>query len=150
MWALLLDNGELVAPSELLSASVNAIPESSRLEFEGGEHPFVRDSVQRQGRLAFFSVGTDAADPSKLWPTGEIRAADQPENCLIVSGTQDSHLPLPAARISKVGPRWQVDPSFTINPEWQGASVIATDDGSLLGLLLFEKGQTNVELIKAR
>ena len=149
-WALLLDNGELVAPSELLSASVKAIPDSTRIEFEGGEHPFGRDSVSYHGRLAFFPVGTSAAEPSKIWPLDKIRVADKPEDCLIVPGPQEPHLYLQAARITQVESSWQVDPSFTIKPESQGASVVAAADGCLLGLIVFKKGQARIALMTDR
>ena len=145
--ALLLDNGDLVAPRDLLSASKNALADSVRLEFEGGEHRIVPDTVENHGGLAFFPVGTGAADQSKIWPAHKIRLATGPEDGLIVSGTQDSHLPLPAERISTAEQSWQIDPSFTVNPKWHGASVVAIQDGSLLGLVLLEKGQARVERI---
>ena len=145
--ALLLDDGRLLAPLAFFPAVEKVIDGSLKFEFAGLEHVASANSISSRGGLATCTIATDLVDQHRLWPTAKIRSGDHPEDCLLVSDSPSNQVPLPAERLASADHGWLVDSSVQLQPLWQGASVVATHDGALLGMLLLDGAIARIEFV---
>ena len=59
-------------------------------------------------------------------------------------------MPLATSRLTRDGARWRLDSAVPIDPSWHGASVIAREDGKLVGIILVnEDDEAAVALLPA-
>jgi len=86
----------------------------------------------------------------ETWPGGRLRAADVPEDCLVVGDLAATPRAVSAARLEESEQGWAVDGAISFDPSWHGAAVLSRRDGRLLGLLLVAEGAAHVALVPAK
>lgn len=147
-WLLLLANGHLFGPADVLLPCDNAL-NSITLEVAGEKITLDAEKAKRLGSLATYRLDLPPAEEKRLpqWPTKRLRAATEPEDCLIVADTQTEPLPIAASSLVAKESAWELRSPTGLSLAWHGASVIASKDGQLVGLLLFENGKAQVALI---
>jgi hypothetical protein len=149
-WGLLLADGRLIGPANLLVPPEAAVGGAAALQFEGKNLTATAEQTAVAEGLAIRQLEDT---PSDGWPLDRIRHMTAPEDCLIVANGIDNTRSLPAARFSDEDGRLAIDPSFTLPEGAHGASVVAVRDGALVGLIAIEAGRPqllNVKPVHAR
>ncbi|MCX7422320.1 MAG: MlaD family protein [Planctomycetia bacterium] len=148
-WLLLLANGHLLGPADVLIPSENAL-NAITLELAGEKITLDADQCKRLGSLATYRLEQVLPDDKKWssWPTKRLRQAAEPEDCLIVADTQNESLPIAGSSLIAKESAWELRLPTGLSPAWHGAAVVASKDGQLVGLLLFENGKAQVALIR--
>lgn len=141
-WLLQTESG-LLGPRDLLQVADEVDRESVVLEVAGRTIPLTSQPVWTDGRLALLDVEVTKS----RWPSALSRAAGQPEDSLAIGDPAATPLPLSAVRLTPDGPSWLIDPAVSVDETWHGASVLARDDGRLIGLLLIEEDVARVALL---
>ncbi|MEO2045153.1 MAG: MlaD family protein [Pirellulales bacterium] len=143
-WLLPMTDGRLLGPQNLLSLPADAVEQKASLQFEGIAIPIKAPASNPPSDQAEELTLLEIADPNiRLpgpWPTQQLRRMEQAEDCLILTGSRDSILPLAANRLQRHDGDWRIDPSFALNADAHGACIVAVRDGSLVGILVVEKG----------
>jgi hypothetical protein len=155
-WVLPLADGRLLGPSTLLAPDLPAETVLT-LEIAGKEisvAPVARDSAEAaagaSGAIAFLDADVELERIAR-WPSDRIRAPSEPEDSLIAGATDASVLPVAASRYTARESHWHVDPSLPIGAvEYHGACVVATRDGSLIGLALVDDRRAVVAPVPAK
>jgi paraquat-inducible protein B len=152
-WVLLTDGG-LLGPADLLKPIEDAQPESVVLEVSGTVVPLTAPPAWERNGLAMLGADTPGAGAGAgpRWPQDRLRVAAEPEECLVISDPAAAPLPLAASRLSvdrnSAVSFWRIDEAIPIDPTWHGACVIARSDGALVGLLLVDdRGRARVALL---
>ena len=147
-WLLLLANGHLLGPADVLLPTESALS-AITLEVAGEKITLDAERTQRLGSLATYRLELPPAEEKRLspWPTKRLRQATEPEDCLIVADAQIEPLPIAASSLIAKESAWELRSPTGLSPAWHGAAVIASKDGQLVGLLLFENGKAQVALI---
>jgi len=140
-WGLLLSDQRLIGPENLLTPPVAAVGGVASLLFDGNTITVSLDESDVVGGLAQRELPNARASG---WPRDHIRAMTSPEDCLVVFGGIDSTRSLPATRLKIEVGQITIDPSFTLPNDAHGASVIATRDGNLVGIVAIESGRTRL------
>jgi paraquat-inducible protein B len=152
-WVLPMANGRLLGPRNLLLLPADAVGQKASLQFEGHTMEITDIGTNNQSNQTGALILLAITDPKIYlpgqWPSELVRRMEQPEDCLIVTGSRDSILPLPAHRLQQHQRECVIDSSFVLNPDTHGASVVAVRDGSLVGILLAEKGQLQIAFPEA-
>jgi paraquat-inducible protein B len=132
---LLLEDGRWLGPKDLLSPPSDTLPGTARFEFDGNDYPFDPERLQSSEDLAFYRADGNAIS-GRGWPLEKIRVPGPPEDSLIVPGVGSRAITLPSTRLTLDGDvSWNIDASFTIAPQWHGASIVAVSDGKLVAVL---------------
>lgn len=142
-WVLQTEHG-LLGPADLLA------PEGangSGFVLEVGGRP-----VPLSGPAEAFGIGLVRRDVSlsaARWPDALMRAAEAPEDCVVVADRAVDPIPLAAARLVPGKSAWSIDPAVPIDESWHGACVLGRRDGRLIGLLLVRDAGAEVALLPA-
>ena len=147
-WVLPLEGGRLLGPFELLSPAVGAIGEQAVLAVAGQEFAVLKQSAVRIGPLGAFVLKENAPQIEHFWPLTRIRAAEAPEDCLLVGDPQSKIIPLSVGRLTPEESSWGVDASIPLDRTWHGASVVSRRDGAVIGILLFDAVRCRIQLLK--
>jgi hypothetical protein len=141
-WILPLADGRLLGPDDMLAPN---LPEETGLTLQvaGREIPVApaprasdEEASDDSARLAVLDLNVEL-DGAHLWPIARVRRPAAPEDCLIVGSTDASVVPVAASRFTRENGRWRVDPSLPVSrTKHHGACVVATSDGSLVGLAI--------------
>lgn len=146
-WLLLLSNGQLLGPADVLLPTENALG-PILLEIAGQELVLVADRVKRLGSLATFRPTDFQADGVSAWKITSVRHdGDEPEDCLVVTDSQTTPIPIAASSLQARGPMWDVRSATGLGVANHGAAVIAMKDGRLIGVLLFDRGKASIATI---
>lgn len=147
-WLLLLSNGNLLGPADVLLPTENALG-PILLEIAGQELVLVADRVQRFGSLATFHPDDFKADGLTAWKTASIRHdASDPEDCLAVTDSQSPPIPIAASSLQARSSDWDVRSATGLSAAHHGAAVISVKDGRLIGQLLFDRGKASIATIR--
>jgi hypothetical protein len=111
------------------------LPPELTLELEGQTIPLTAENLQWQGSLAVIR-SVPLPQGVVVREAGELRAPDQPEDCIVVAGTDS--LPIAAARLQD-GTWWAVDTSLPLSADWHGACAVARADGAPIGLVIWHE-----------
>lgn len=131
-WGLLTANG-LLAPRDLLQPADKARDETIFLE-TAGKRIALSTAPQSVGdNLGLITIEIDQSS----WPMAMLRRPNEPEDALVFSDTATTPVPLAASRftVSEVD-IWKIDESISIDETWHGATVVAREDGRVIGVLL--------------
>jgi paraquat-inducible protein B len=143
-WLLPMTDGRLLGPQNLLSLPADAVEQKASLQFEGiavtVKDPKSNSPSDQTENLTLLEITDPNIKLPGPWPTQYVRQMEQAEDCLIVTGSRDSILPLAAGRLQRHDGEWQIDPSFALNADAHGACIVAVRDGSLVGILVVENG----------
>jgi hypothetical protein len=140
-WLLSLDDGRLLGPANVLS---QAEDQKCVLEVAGQEAPLPLDGVEVIEGIAVGKLQLAGQSGVVAWSRKRIRAASEIEEIVITCGSDETTLPLAAARLTAAEDRWVVDPSVPLDDGWHGACVVAASDGLVIGVLLREEGRSVV------
>jgi paraquat-inducible protein B len=147
-WVLPLSDQRLLGPADLLIPPSSAIGGEAKLQLAGQQLSIAADKLDLHGKLATLELAEPLTDVD-VWPTSRLRDPEKIEEVLVVAETIESSFPLPKNRLSSAaGVReWSVDPSFAIDPHLNGACVVSTKDGCVLGIVAVDKGQASVAFV---
>ncbi len=143
-WVLPLNDGRLLGSATVVGIPAGALEGKATLAVAGEELPLTDDVVRRVGKFGLVKLPQGGAAMQQSWPRVRLRVPDAPEDCLLVSDPQLPHVPLSTARLRVDGGEWVVDPSLSVDPSWDGASVVSRRDGDMIGILSVERGQARV------
>ena len=146
-WVLCLTDRRLLGPANLLTPETGATDRQTTLEVAGKRLSVEDQSSTVDGTLATFGLEDSPIEPARQWPLTRIRAPEAPEDCLLIAGQHETHLPVSAGQLDKHDTWWSIDPSMPISEDWHGASVLSLDDGKLIGIVLFQNGKALVALL---
>lgn len=146
-WLLLLSNGQLLGPADVLLPTESAIG-PILLEIAGQELVLVADRVKRLGSLAIFRPANFKTDGVIAWKLASIRnEATDPEDCLAVTDSQSQPVPIAASSLQARNSVWEVRSATGLNAAHHGAVVISIKDGCLIGQLLLDRGKASIATI---
>jgi len=143
-WVVQTQRG-LVGPADLLSPEPGAPTESAVLEIGGEPVPLSSRTHAFGAGLARMDITLNATP----WPAELIRAAELPEDCVVIGDRAIAPIPLTASRLKPGKGSWTIDRAITIDSSWHGACVLGRRDGQLLGLLLIKNDSAEVALLPA-
>ncbi|MHB0961069.1 MAG: MlaD family protein [Pirellulaceae bacterium] len=133
-WVHVLSGPRLLCA--LAVSEQDALPPELKLEIEGQTIPLTTENLQLQGPLALIQA-VNLPPSTSAWEPGELRAPAQPEDCVLVAGTDS--MTIAAARLQD-GEPWAVDTSLPLTVDWHGACAVARADGALIGLVVWRDG----------
>lgn len=128
-WIVPIEGGYL-GPANLLTLPERAVDGTAHLAAVGKIVPLAGGAPLPNG-LAYLA----AADVRTPWPRKRVREASLPEDALVIAGRTEPPVLIAAPRFQP-GATWTVDPAIAFDPTWHGASILATSDGALIGVLL--------------
>jgi len=138
-WVLPVEGGVL-GPLDLLAIPADVEDPEATLVLAGRRYPATSPRWS-DGTLAWVSLPLDpGAASAPLAPTA-FRAADAPEDALLVGDPLAPPVALAAARLSLGEGGWAVDPALPLDADWTGACAVARSDGRVLGLLVVREGR---------
>ncbi len=146
-WIMMLADGRLVGPSNLLEPVEDAINNEVNLKVANVELPVDAMNIQTNGELSVYLENEKANKIQRSWPTDRLRVPTEIESVIITTSTQDAQLPVSANRLESTELGWKIDPSISIDPSWHGASVVSVDDGDLIGALIIDKTENRIALL---
>jgi hypothetical protein len=114
---------------------------SSDLELSGERIPLGSTSVRVEDGLARLEL---ARPEAQTWPRDLIRVPDAPEDCLVVADPAWPPTPLSAGRLERIPGGWKIAHAALPDASWNGACVVAREDGTVVGLVVFEGGRPMV------
>lgn len=141
-WVLPVDDG-FIGPIALITEPEKARNGTGRLEVVGRSL-----SAPREPSWAANGIGlirTVISD--RPWPRSRMRILTEPEDCVIVAGGADATMPLAAVRLALTEGILTIDEAISFEDSWQGAAILARDDGALVGILIVEEGAGSVALL---
>ena len=143
-WLLLLSNGQLLGPADVLLPTESAIG-PILLEIAGQELVLTTDRTQRLGSLATFRPADFKVDTVTAWKTANMRSElSDPEDCLAVTDSQSPPIPIAASSLQARNGVWEVRSATGLGPAHHGAAVISVKDGRLIGQLLLDRGKAAI------
>ena len=141
-WLVQTEHG-LLGPADLLAPDTKTAQDAPVLEVAGKPVPMSGEAVQFGEGL----VRRNLTIGETQWPDELMRAADLPEDCVVIGDRAVPPLPLTAARLTPGKSSWAVDPAVPIDVSWHGACVLGRRDGCLIGLLLVDDDGAKVALL---
>ncbi|MFM9964099.1 MAG: MlaD family protein [Planctomycetaceae bacterium] len=146
-WLLLLSNGQLLGPADVLLPTTNALG-PIRLEVAGQDLVLVAERIERLGSLALFRPAEFPADSITAWPTANIRrAVSDPEDCLAITDSQSQPIPIAASSLHPRDHVWDIRSTTGLSSVHHGAVVVSTKDGQVIGQLLLDRGKASISPI---
>lgn len=146
-WFLLLSNGQLLGPADVLLPTENALG-PILLEIAGQELTLVADRTHRLGSLATFRPADFKDEGVTAWKTTNVRSdIGDPEDCLAVTDSQSQPVPIAASSLQARNSVWEVRSATGLGPAHHGAAIVSIKDGRLIGQLLFDRGKASIATI---
>jgi hypothetical protein len=145
-WVLPLEDGWILGPADLLVPTQEANDEQAILELAGKEIAIDPKRCKRIGPLALYRMEPEQLGLAESWKIDRIRAADQPEEALVIADPQAGGLALASSRLTVDGNTWAIDLALPLENDWHGASVLSRRDGYLVGVLHMENARGRVLL----
>lgn len=142
-WTLLLDDGRLIGPTDLLLPRERPFPETV-LEIAGQKLILDPQQVERQGSVATVAIKENLGPDVIKWKVSQIRKATDPEDCVVFGDSQSTPLPLAASSLRQEVTGWSVVMPSGLTPLRNGSPVISVKDGQLVGLLIIQRGKSAV------
>jgi paraquat-inducible protein B len=143
-WLLLLENGQLLGPADLLTPTESALG-PILLEIAGQEFVLTADHTQRLGSLALFRPNTLKVNSIAAWPVSLVRSAIvEPEDSLAVTDSHQPPVPIAASSLKTRDGIHELHNPTGLSAAYHGAAVISTKDGRLIGQLLFDRGKVAI------
>jgi paraquat-inducible protein B len=140
-WLLLLENGQLLGPADLLAPTEHALG-PILLEIAGQEFVVTAEHRQQIGNLALFRPNKLQPNSIAPWSTSRIRSAVvEPEDCLVVTDSHQPPVPIAASSLLTRDGIHELNHATGLSGAFHGAPVISTRDGRLIGQLLFDRGR---------
>ena len=144
-WVTPLNGNLWIAPPDLVQPDFDQDAgngESSTLSLGGNKIHLPLDMQLVQG-VAVFELQLDEPMEIDRWAPGRLRHPTRPENVAIVVSAGHEPLPIDAARITATATNhWGIGASLAATEDWHGASVISREDGKLIGIVMFEDGES--------
>lgn len=135
-WVLPVEDG-LLGPADLFTPAEEAQPGTVVLEVAGESYALEGAPAWTGGGLARVGIRVEDA------PRFDLSAAREPgetvEECLVFADVHAPPMALAATRLSPSSRGWEVDGAVGFDPSWNGACVVAREDGALLGILLVDE-----------
>lgn len=132
-WVLPVAQG-LLGPADLLTADDDALAGTSVLQVEGAAHTLVDPPEWSRGGLARRPIVLEGMLPWDL--AGARPAGEETEECLLFGDPARPPMALAAQRLRATPDGWVIDEGVGLDPTWNGACVLAREDGALIGILL--------------
>ena len=140
-WVTPVEGNLWIAPPNLLAPDDDDALEAT-LALGGNPIKLPLNPVQVVCGTGVFEL--ELAEPMDIerWPLARMRHPQRPENVAIVSAGQ-KQLPIDAARITaESDEHWAIGGSLAATEDWHGANVISRQDGQLIGIVIFEDGNS--------
>jgi hypothetical protein len=145
-WVLPLDNSRLLGPANLLTIPGVALEQSATLELDGRELALSTANARTFGDLALLTVPADIQLSSR-WPREKMRVPQLPEDGVLVPGWQEPSSILAAAHLTAADGGWLVAAPVPIPADLHGATVVSSQDGHLLGMVVADNGRARIALL---
>jgi len=143
-WLLPLGDGRLLGPTSILNEKSDA---ESVLELSGQEFSLPLAGLQVFETIAMAKLPDLDEDELVAWPLERIRLASKTEEIVVTCGCDDMTMPISARRLTVNEHGWDIDPNVPLDDGWHGASVVATRDGFLIGILIRSDDQSQIVLL---
>lgn len=140
-WLLALSDNRLLGPADLLIAPESALEGGATLQLGGQEIPVSVERIELHGKLATLQLDQPLKDVA-AWPINRLRKPEAIEEVFTFAESAESGFPIPANRLTATSGinEWDVAPSFSISPQLHGACVVSRTDGSVVGLIVIDRG----------
>lgn len=127
VWAHFAPDGRMICPWP------DDLPPELTIEYAGKTIDVPKSRLRL---LPGSLLGIEGATPlaAHRWDKSQVRRPDHPENCVLMAGPDV--LTVSAGRLiqSEEPARWELDLT-DLSEDWNGASVVAQEDGKLIGVL---------------
>ncbi|MEM8946813.1 MAG: hypothetical protein AAGD11_16685, partial [Planctomycetota bacterium] len=138
-WLLLLSNGRLLGPANVLSGPEDEI---YQLEVAGVEAELPLAELQQTTKLASGRVQQTMGDAAVKWPVEKVRTAEKPEEVVVTCGSAEKTIPIAPQRLTVAEAGWLVERGVPLDDSWHGACVVAAKDGAVVGMLIRDDEQS--------
>jgi len=145
-WLLPMEDGRFLGPTDLLSPPGDA-PPGATLDVAGINLPLDSVASQLHEGWGWILPGDKVPPQEPAWPRSLFRKPEQPEDILLVGSPTSPPIAVSAARITAEGGRWRLDPALSLPADLHGATVLAIQDGAVVGLLLARKAPGEIVLL---
>lgn len=144
-WLLALSDNRLLGPADLLIPPDTALDGKATLQLLGQEISVSVERIELHGKLATFRLDEPLNDVV-TWPVERLRKPQAIEEVFTFAESAESGFPIPASRLNATSgvDEWGIAPSFSISPQLHGACVVSRSDGSVLGLVVVDRGIAHV------
>jgi paraquat-inducible protein B len=148
-WVLPLSDGRWIAPAVVLMPPSESESGHRTIELAGVRRPWTADRIRQIDQFAVYTDEFSKSPQLTRWPIERMRVAGRPEDIVLISDPNETHLPIAAGRLSLEEGSWNVESAVALSEEWSGACAIACSDGMLIGLVTVRDGQAQVLPITA-
>ena len=142
-WALPMPGNRLLGLASSVRLAGAEDDADAQLALAGHEFALSDLDIQVSGRLAV----THISPFPEAWPAtaARLRAATEPEDCLLIADPLAAPLAISAAHLAAVDDSgWQVHHALPVGEGWQGAAVVARNDGCVIGFLSAQEGAATI------
>lgn len=149
-WVLPLSDGTILGPLELLKPPGDAVGGAAKLQLAGEELTVSIEQFNPDaGSLAAIKLDKPL-QKVQPWPIDRMREPTKQDELIVTAEAPEASFPLPNERLSATAGlrEWSVNPSFAIDPNFNGACVVSTQDGFVVGLVVVQNGQSVVAFAK--
>lgn len=138
-----------LGPADLLTTPEKAFSESAQVAISGRAYPVNGESMRLYSELALLPATIGKDDKLPPWPDDRIRNPSAPEDCLAFIRSTGEPRPIAAARCEDQRRCWSVDPIIPFDADWHGASIVAVQDGKLIGFLAWQDDHAEILPLRA-
>ncbi|HUG71048.1 MAG TPA: MlaD family protein [Pirellulaceae bacterium] len=147
-WLLALSDNRLLGPADLLIPPDTALDGEATLQLLGQEIAISAERMELHGKLATLRLDEPLKD-AVAWPLDRTRKPQAIEEVFTFAESAESGFPIPANRLGATPgvDEWDVAASFSISPQLHGACVVSRTDGSVLGLIVVDRGVARIAFV---
>jgi hypothetical protein len=145
---LTLSDNRLLGPADLLIPPDTALDGEATLQLLGQEIAISAERMELHGKLATLQLDEPLKD-AVAWPLDRTRKPQAIEEVFTFAESAESGFPIPANRLSTTPgvDEWDVAASFSISLQLHGACVVSRTDGSVLGLIVVDRGVAAIAFV---
>ena len=141
-WVLPLKGNRLLGPANVLTKPEDDDDEYV-VELSGSEFALPLGGSWVSVPLAVAAIEQGQLDESVTpWPTARLRVPQVIEQVIVTCGSDELTMPLSSQRLALAENGWRVDGKVPLDDGWHGACVVATRDGSVIGVLIRQEDQS--------
>lgn len=125
--------------ADLLIAPEESFVDTASVAIAGKAFPIHGNALRMYEELALLPAEHVAGAKPAPWPAEQIRNPTAPEDCLAFISATGEPRAIAAARCTDEQRAWKISPAILFDADWHGATVIAVQDGHLIGFLAWRE-----------